>query len=361
MISELLNERKLPELLEMNGGAAVTRDNFELRRAEMIELLAKYEYGRIPEKIGETTFVEKYSGDFCAGKAIERRVEITFPTPDGESFTFPITTVTPVGASRENKKAAFVYISFGFRHYYPIEEVSDSDVIVAEMLMNDVSLDKNDGFANLMDSHYFKDGKRAPDDTGKIGMWAFAASRVLDYLLTLDYVDETRVGVMGHSRLGKTALWAGANDERFTHIFSNEAGCSGDAITRGKVGETFPRIATVFSYWFCENMQEISKSVEESEKAPFDQHFLLAACAPRKLYVASAGLDQWADPISQYLACAAASPAWELFGKRGFVHPDSLPKEWDRFADGEIGYHLRPGKHWLSRHDWVRFIEFLKK
>jgi len=84
-------------------------------------------------------------------------------------------------------------------------------------------------------------------------------------------------------------------------------------------------------------------------------------CAPRKLYVASAAEDTWADPVSEYLCCVAASPAWELFGIDGFVHPDNLPEAWDRFADGNIGYHLRPDGHFLSRHDWMRFIDFLKK
>lgn len=361
MINELLEKRKLPDIFTMNDGRKVTHENFGERRREMLDILAEDEYGRVPESCGETTANEIAVFDNCAGKALDHRVEITFPTPDGESFTFPITLIVPSNASAENKKAAMVHISFGEPRYYPMEEVLDNDIIVAEMIMTKVSLDENDGFIHLMDSHYFKNGERKPDDFGKIGMWAFAASRVLDYLLTLDYVDKTRIGVMGHSRLGKTALWAGANDERFTHVFSNDSGCSGAAITRGKIGEKFPRIATVLGYWFCENMQKISVDVETSENTCFDQHFLLAACAPRKLYVASAELDDWADPTSEYLACAAASPAWELFGLNGFVHPDHLPSGWDRFADGDIAYHIRPGKHWLSRHDWIRYIEFLKK
>ena len=236
----------------------------------------------------------------------------------------------------------------------------DQDVIVAEMVMEDVALDKEDQYENLLAKYFYPDGQRTPDGIGKIGMWAFAASRVLDYLLSLDNVDSEHVGVVGHSRIGKTALWAGANDSRFTHVISNNSGCAGAAITRKKEGENFPAIYKMFPYWFCENMQHLSTSVEIVETSTFDQHFLLAASAPRKVYVSSAEKDAWADPVSEYLSCVAASPAWEIFGIPGFIHPDKLPKIHERFAEGNLGYHLRPGTHFLSRYDWMRFCEFLK-
>lgn len=360
MVKELLEQRGLPELLKMKDGSEVTAKNWDKRRLELIDILSEYEYGRMPEYNGTTTFEVVSSEDSAAGKATTRRVNITFPTPDGESFTFPVSLTTPKEATAFNRAPAFVFISFGFAKYYPLEEIVDNGVIVAEMVMNDVAPDCEDNYAGGMSPHYIRDGKREADTFGKIGMWAFCASRTLDYLLTLDCVDSEHVGVMGHSRLGKTALWAGANDERFTHVFSNDSGCSGAALTRGKVGETFPRIAKVFPYWFNENMQKISVSVEESEKAPFDQHFLLAAIAPRKVYVASAMEDSWADPYSEFLACHAASPAWELFDVDGFCAPNRLPIPDEQFADGNIGYHLRPGTHFLSRYDWNRYIRFLE-
>lgn len=361
MINEILIERNLPELLKMNNGETVTRDTFRARRREMLDMLAEWEYGRFPDKCGETTWsVTSEKGDI-GGRAVTKYVDITFPTPDGESFTFPINVTIPKSASSVNQMPAIVFISFGESKYFPIEEIIEKDVIVAEMVLNNVTKDADDGYTSLMAPHYFKEGKRESDGTGKIGMWAFASSRVLDYLLTFECVDTSRLAVMGHSRLGKTALWAGANDERFTHVYSNDSGCSGAAITRGKVGEKFTDIFSRFPYWFCENFRKISETVEKSESTSFDQHFLLACCCPRKVYVASAELDEWADPVSEYLCCAAASPAWELIGKKGFIHPDEMPKAWDRFADGDIGYHLRPDGHFLSRHDWMRFIDFLKK
>lgn len=347
-VREYLAERRLPELLNYN-------------QKEWVEILAENVYGKMPECIGQTTWCVTEEISNAAGKAVTRIVEITFPTPDGSSFTFPITVTVPRTATAEAKKAAFVYVSFGKPKYYPMEELVDCDVIVAEMVMNDVAFDGEDGYKGLMAAHFYQDGKRTPDGFGKIGMWAFAASRVLDYLLSLDYVDEKHVGVVGHSRLGKTALWAGANDTRFTHVFSNNSGCAGAAITRGKVGEDIPRIYQTFPYWFCENMKQIASSKEASEATEFDQHFLIAAIAPRKVYVASAKEDKWADPMSEYLCCVAASPAWEKYGLKGFVHPDRLPECGDVFMDGSIGYHLREGEHFLSRHDWKQFCRFLKK
>ncbi|MGN1346748.1 MAG: hypothetical protein ACI4V1_08175 [Eubacteriales bacterium] len=360
MVRELLEQRKLPELMKMQDGRDVARETWRERREEILALLAEYQYGRMPVYQGKTTAKVESRTDAAAGKAVTEVVKITFPTPDGESFSFPVSLTVPKTASAEAPAPAFVFISFGFPMYYPMEEIVDNGVIVAEFVMNDVAPDCEDHYEGGMAPHYIKDGRRDGVAFGKIGMWAFAASRVLDYLLTLDTVDKERVGVMGHSRLGKTALWAGANDERFTHVFSNDSGCSGAALTRGKVGETFPRIAKVFPYWFCETMQEISASIEASEQTPFDQHFLLAAVAPRKVYVASAMEDAWADPYSEFLACHAASPAWELLGQKGFLAPNRLPVEDEEFTEGSIGYHLRPGTHFLSRYDWIRYIRFLK-
>ena len=363
MIRELLEKRELPELLRMNNGTPVTQENWEERRQEIIELFGQHVFGVMPKICGPTAWEEIVKDhdaeDTACGIAYTRQVQITFPTPDGKSFTFPIRVTVPYGASASQPKAAFVLISFGQYKYYPLEELAEQDVIVAEMIMNDVAPDAEDHYANGMSPHYFKDGKRTPNGFGKIGMWAFAASRVLDYLLAQDYVDASRVGVIGHSRLGKTALWAGANDTRFTHIFANESGCMGASITRKKVGETCPVIYR-FPFWFCENMAEMASSVEASESVPFDQHFLIAASAPRKVYVSSAEEDQWADPVSEYLGCAAASPAWEIHGMTGFVYEERLPEGWDEFHEGNIWYHQRPGTHFLSRHDWVRFCKFLK-
>ena len=157
---------------------------------------------------------------------------------------------------------------------------------------------------------------------------------------------------------GKTALVTGATDERFAMAHSNDSGCSGAAITRGKVGESTAKICEVFPYWFCENYK---KYADNEDAMPFDQHYLIASIAPRKAYVASAIEDTWADPSHEMLACVAASETYENAGLTGFVCEDRLPETGDRFHEGNIGYHLRAGTHYFGREDWLISMEYFKK
>lgn len=359
MLNELLKKRNLPPLPSEKEAAA--GEGWEQYHAVLTQPLAQHIYGRLPRYAGKTVWREIRREGTAAGKAVTREIEITVPLPGGTSFSFPVVVTVPVSAKAEDPKPAFVFISFGYAKYYPMEELVDQDVIVAELVMNHVAPDREDGFTELLSARLYPDSSRPADGCGKIGMWAFAASRVADYLLSCPYVDASRLGVIGHSRLGKTALWAGANDTRFTHVFSNDSGCAGAALTRGKEGESFADIYARFTYWFCPNMERTASLAQAGENGTFDQHFLLASIAPRKLYVASAQEDVWADPTSEYLGCVAASPMWARFGMEGFCHPDRLPVPHDRFADGQIGYHLRPGAHFLSRYDWIRFCEFIKR
>lgn len=167
-----------------------------------------------------------------------------------------------------------------------------------------------------------------------------------------------RASVVGHSRLGKTALLAGALDERFSCVISNNSGCSGAAVSRGKEGETIRHITTAFDYWFCENYQ---KYADKEDTLPFDQHFLLAAIAPRRLYVASASDDLWADPVSEFLGCFAANEVCDKLGIKGLVSKDRLPLAGEYYHDGTIGFHLRKGSHYLGREDRNLFMDYLEK
>jgi hypothetical protein len=187
-------------------------------------------------------------------------------------------------------------------------------------------------------------------------MWAWAASRVMDYLQTLEGIDGKRIAVIGHSRLGKTALWCAAQDERFAMGISNDSGCSGAAITRDKKGEHIKDITRSFKYWFCENYL---KYVDNEEALPFDQHFLLSAIAPRPVYVCSALEDEWADPQSEFLSCVASSCVYELLGVKGLIAGDEYPEPGTSLHEGSIGYHLREGTHYLSRYAWQRFMEYM--
>ncbi len=333
-----LGARKLPPVPE--GG-----------RKQILEILQREIYGtRPPAPDGVTGTVEDEGtpNDF-AGKARLRRIQLTVSI-DGEAFSFPFRLVYPEG--REN--IPFV-VAINFRpdvpdKYLPAEELLDAGIGFASLYYEDITKDSGDftdGFAG------FLAGKGI--SCGKLQMWAYCASRVLDYVLENVPADRSRIAVAGHSRLGKTALLAGAFDTRFTYVYSNNSGCGGAALARGKNGETIEKINERFGYWFGGMYKTYAGREAEM---PFDQHFLLAAIAPRKIYIASAVEDTWADPLSEFLNCAAVTPWYQVQGKTGFVSADREPETGDVFHEGDIGYHLRTGKHFWSRTDWNLFIQF---
>ncbi len=338
---------KLPDNLPMPD---------ELSKDEIIDLLTLEEYGRLPTAQTKV-WAEVVTKDdsFCAGKATLIKLMLKCQAPFGE-FAFPVYYTR---LNTKEKVPCFIHINFRDNvpdRYLPSEEIVDSGFSVLSFCYKDVSSDDGD-FTNGLAGVVYKNGERKNDDCGKIGLWAWAAMRVMDYALTLPELDHSHISVVGHSRLGKTALLTGALDKRFFCAFSNDSGCSGAALARGKQGETIEKINNVFPHWFCKNYKKHSGN---EDKMPFDQHFLLAANVPHLVYVASAMGDAWAHPENEYLSCVAASDYYVKHTGKGFIHPQCFPKVGEPLHQGNIGYHIREGEHYLSREDWQYFIKFLR-
>jgi hypothetical protein len=328
----------------------------ELEKSEIVDLLLREEYGYLPE-VPDSVHAELVTRDkgFCAGKADLEVYNLVCECSFGR-FSFPIRVVIP---KKNRPVPAFVHINFRPDvpdKYQPTEEIIDAGYAVLSFCYKEVTSDDGD-FTNGLAGFVYPDGKRAPDSCGKLGLWAWAAMRVLDYALTLDSIDPSRISVTGHSRLGKTALLAGMLDERFYCAFSNDSGCSGASIARDNDGETVKKIVDRFPYWFCENYYKYS---DNEDSMPFDQHFLVAANYPHRVYVASAEEDAWACPKNELLSCVLASEFYKKHGGVGFPSDGTMPECGKPITGGDIGYHIRKGSHYQSREDWNYYIKFLE-
>ena len=383
----------LPDPLVMADGTKVTDAETwrTKRRPEILKLFETHMFGRTvaprPEKM--TFEVIESDDNALGGKAIRKQVRVKFTgTDDGPRMDLLI--YAPKSAASK-PAPAFVSLNFQGNHAtttdpavrlaavydrssgkvkpaeeksrgaaksrWPFEMIVERGYAVATAYYGDIDPDFND-FSNGIHPVYYKDGQTRPaaDEWMSIGAWAWGLSRALDYLQTDKLVDAKKVAVMGHSRLGKTSLWAGAQDERFAIVISNNSGCGGAALSRRVIGESVARINTSFPHWFCDNFKKYN--AREGE-LPLDQHMLIALAAPRPVYVASAEQDKWADPKGEYLSAYHAGPVYRLLGKQA-LESEQMP-EVNTPVMTTVGYHIRTGKHDVTDFDWQRYMDFADK
>lgn len=368
------------------------------RRPELLELFAREVYGRTPATPAASRVraqVTSVDRGALAGKAVRKEVTIWF-TDKKDGPQIHLLIYQPPGEPRAHAPwPAFLGLNYygnecvnadpgitmstawmranadfkivnnrateGTRGAHAsrwnVETVVARGYATATIYYGDLCPDRNDGIPLGAAGKLFgtKDANdRAPDDWGAIGMWAWGLSRALDYLETDPEIDAKRVAVHGHSRLGKTALWAAAQDERFAFAISNDSGCGGAALSKRIFGETVGVINTSFPHWFSKNFRRYN---ENEAALPIDQHELIALIAPRPVYVASASEDLWADPHGEFLSAKNAEPVFALFGKQGLGVAKMPAIDHPVQGDG-LAYHIRTGKHDITLYDWMQYLAF---
>ena len=385
----------LPDPLVMEDGTPVEgADVWQTRRRpELLRLFEEHVYGEVPEAPEGMRF-EVTSVDTAAlgGLATRRQVTIHFAADvraDSSGPKLDVLLYVPNNAPRP--VPAFLGLNFYGNHSihpdsaialptswmregaeygvedhrateagrgvrarrWPVERILARGYALATAYYGDLDPDYDDGFENGVHP-LFREMGVADSLQSAISAWAWGLSRAMDYLETDPDVDADRVAVMGHSRLGKAALWAGAQDERFALVVSNNSGEGGAALARRRYGERVSHLNNRFPHWFADAYARY----DENERAmPVDQHQLIALVAPRPVYVASAQEDRWADPRGEFLAAQGADPVYRLLGAEP-LPADTMPAPNRPVLDGAIGYHVRTGGHDLTTYDWDQYLAF---
>lgn len=387
----------LPDPLVFNNGKPVqsARDWMKRRRPEILELFETNLYGHGPRPPNRINFdVLDVDANALGGKAVRKQVTIYFspkkdgprPAPYGAGPREDLLIYIPSGARKQvpviltlnffgnqsviddpgitlatvwnprtHERQQATEQSRGRDKEFDIEKILSRGYGFATVCYQDIDPDFKGGYASGIRPLFLKPGETepAPDDWGAIGAWAYGLSRAMDYLVKDKDVDPKRVAIMGHSRLGKTVLWAAALDTRFALVLSSCSGRGGASLARRNYGETIHSMSGAFPHWFSGNLQKYANQVDQ---LPIDSHELIALVAPRPVYITGAEDDKWADPRGEFLACVAAGPVYRLLGAQD-LGTDQMPP-LNQPIMHTLAYHVRTGKHAVTAFDWDQFLTF---
>ncbi len=379
----------LPDPLQIKSGEKVSsvKQWESVQRPYIYHLFEENVYGRYPIKHTAIRYqVLSQVNNALSGKAIRKQIRVYFSALDttanmdillyipanakqavpvfmglnfyGNQSTIADTgvTITPKwvikGVGILDNKATEASRAVQWQQW-DIEEAIDRGYAVATVFCGDLEPDFPEGWKTGIRFKLQHELAIRPDEWGAMGAWAWGLSRMVDYLEKEPLVNAKQIILIGHSRLGKAALWAGASDQRFAAIISNESGEGGAALSKRYYGETVAIINQKFPHWFAENYKKYN---DKTDLLPIDQHMLLSLLAPRPLYVASALGDQWSDPKGEFLSAWHAGNVYALYGKKG-VGIDTMPAI-EHPVGNQIRYHIRNGKHDVTEYDWRQYLRF---
>jgi hypothetical protein len=377
----------VPDVLAFNNGKPVrSARDWKRRRAEILELFATNVYGHNPKAPRHVSFdVFDIDKTALGGKATRKQVTVYFsdkkdgpkedvliyipagarkPVPLILSLNFsgnqavindPGIKLSTIWDSKTHVRRLASEESRGHDKEFEVEKILARGYGFATICYQNIEPDFKGGYVEGIRSLFLKPGQTepAPDEWGAIGAWAYGLSRAMDYLETDKDVDAKRVAIMGHSRLGKTVLWAGALDARFAMVLSSCSGEGGASLFRRNYGETVTNLLDVFPYWFNGNFE---KYRDRANRLPVDAHELIALIAPRPVYITGAEEDRWGDPKGEFLACVAAGPVYRLLGAQDLGTKEMPPLNQPIMHS--IGYHVRTGRHAVTAFDWEQFLAF---
>ncbi len=367
----------LPSPLTKADGSQV-KTAFEwvnFQRPRILDLYKNEVYGKLPPRPDQMSFeLLSCKNDALDGTAIRKEIRIHLAMNSGQSHYFDLLLYVPKNAAKP--PPVFLGLNFKGNHAVtPEKDVRPTGGRKPDLDLSDESRSLQAhrlglpevikrGYATATACYHdiFPDAAEYRDQSiyklfpdaagGAISAWAWALSRALDCLENEPLVNAAKAAVHGHSRLGKTALWAGANDTRFKLVISNNSGCGGAALTKRCFGESLEIIQFTFPHWFN---QSFLKYINNEATMPFDQHFLISLMAPRPVCIASATEDLWADPKGEFLSGVHAAEVYNLFGANG-LGTDVMPPP-DTPLTGEVSYHLRTGKHEQTPEDWAHYLD----